>query len=143
MRFEDLTSQLRGTPTNVPVYSLLCICDSPAACKGQNIKQFNGELGCNWSYHKGEVVEKGNGFTRVYPLESEPEPRTDTKHRREVALVIESGNIIHGVKGPSPLMFAFDGILFGMCRVMCIGREITTANVLLYIALFRTFIKPS
>ncbi|KAL1252324.1 hypothetical protein QQF64_020120 [Cirrhinus molitorella] len=29
-----------------------------------NVKQFNGEHGCNWCYQKGEVVEKGNGFTK-------------------------------------------------------------------------------
>lgn len=110
---EGLTCQLRGTPTNVHLYSLLCIWNCPARCQVQNIKQFNGDHGCNWCYHKGEVVEKGNGFSRVYPLESEPEPRTDTKHHGEVALVVESGNIIHGVKDASSLML--QGLLLMTC----------------------------
>ncbi len=75
-----------------------------ARCAVQNVKQFNGEHGCNWFYQKGEVVEKGNQ-------------------------AVDSGTCIHGVKGPSPLMmltffnmvagFAYDymhGILLGVCR---------------------------
>ncbi len=59
---------------------------------------------CN-CYQKGEVVEKGNGFTRVYPLQSvEPELRTHEKHTKDAHQAVDSGTCIHGVKGPSPLM---------------------------------------
>ncbi len=76
-----------------------------ARCAVQNVKQFNGEHGCNWCYQKGEVVEKGNGFTRVYPLQSvESELRTHEKHTKDAHQAVDSGTCIHGVKGPSPLM---------------------------------------
>ena len=79
---KGLTCQLNGTATKIPVYNLLCITDSVVHCKVQNIKQFNGEHGCNWCYHKGEVVEKGNGYTRVSPSEwARSTHRQKTQHR--------------------------------------------------------------
>ncbi len=66
-----------------------------ARCAVQNVKQFNGEHGCNWCYQKGEVVEKGNGFTRVYPLQSvEPELRTHGKHTQDAHQAVDSGTCI-------------------------------------------------
>lgn len=62
------------------MYTVHCAFVTVARCTVQNIKQFNGEHGCNWWYHKGEIVEKGNVFTRVYPT-------------------VGSGKVIHGVKG--------------------------------------------
>lgn len=54
------------------VFTLLSICDSPARCLVQNVKQFNGEYGCNWCYAKGEQVQRGLGTTRVYSVQNEP-----------------------------------------------------------------------
>lgn len=127
---QGLPCQWKGEKAVVHVYSLLCICDSVARCAVQNVKQFNGEHGCNWCYQKGEVVEKGNGFTRVYPLQSTgPELRSHRKHTEDAQQAVGSGTCINGVKGPSPLMllmffnmvsgFAYDymhGILLGVCR---------------------------
>lgn len=47
------------------VFTVLSMCDSPARCMFQNVKQFNGEFGCNWCYAKGEQVERGLGTARV------------------------------------------------------------------------------
>jgi Transposase family tnp2 len=48
------------------VHTLVCSVDSVARCMLQGIKQFNGEYGCSWCLHPGQVVEKGNGTVRVY-----------------------------------------------------------------------------
>ncbi len=66
-----------------------------ARCAVQNVKQFNGEHGCNRCYQKGEVVEKGNGFTREYPLQSvEPKLRTHGKHTQDAHQAVDSGTCI-------------------------------------------------
>lgn len=43
------------------VYACVCSADSVARCILQNIKQFNGEYGCNWCYNPGETVQKTPG----------------------------------------------------------------------------------
>lgn len=85
------------------VVNLLCTVDSVARAVVQNIKQFNGQYGCNFCEHPGERVEKGGGYTRVYPL-STPLPRKRTHesilHDSELAT---AENPVNGVKGLSPL----------------------------------------
>ncbi len=85
------------------VATILCTVDSVARAPVQNINQFNGAHGCNFCTHSGERVEKGNGFTRVYPL-SLPIPSLRTHegmiHDAELASV---NNPVNGVKGPSLL----------------------------------------
>lgn len=51
------------------VRALVCVCDAVARAMVQNLKQFNGRYGCGFCYHEGEVVDKGNGQTRVYPID--------------------------------------------------------------------------
>ncbi len=64
--------------------------DSVARAPVQNLNQFNGAHGCNFCTHSGERVEKGDGFTRVYPL-SVPIPSLRTHkgmiHDAELASV--------------------------------------------------------
>lgn len=85
------------------VVNLLCTVDSVARAPIPNIKQFNGQHGCNFCEHPGERVEKGGGYTRVYPL-STPLPRERTHegilHDGEFAT---AENPVNGVKGLSPL----------------------------------------
>ncbi len=85
------------------VATILCTVDSVARAPVQNINQFNGAHGCNFCTHSGERVEKGDGFTRVYPL-SLPIPSLRTHegmiHDAELASV---NNPVNGVKGPSLL----------------------------------------
>ena len=42
-------------------------CDSVARPIVRNCVQFNGEYGCDWCYHPGERVEKGNGYVTHIP----------------------------------------------------------------------------
>lgn len=51
------------------VLAIVCCADAPAKCMLQGTNQFNGEYGCNYCLHKGEVLSKGNGHVRVYPLQ--------------------------------------------------------------------------
>ncbi len=85
------------------VAAILCTVDSVARAPVQNLNQFNGAHGCNFCTHSGERVEKGDGFTRVYPL-SVPIPSLRTHkgmiHDAELASV---NNPVNGVKGPSLL----------------------------------------
>lgn len=127
---EGLTVQHTGQSTQMYVFNLVCVYDSVARCSVQNTKQFNGEYGCNWCYEKGEVVAKGNGFTRVYVSQTrDVRPRTHSQCFDDVKTAVETGTCVKGVKGPSPLMlltffniilgFAFDymhGILLGVSR---------------------------
>ncbi|XP_073716926.1 uncharacterized protein [Misgurnus anguillicaudatus] len=127
---EGLLVQHRGQSTQMRVFNLVCVCDSVARCSVQNTKQFNGEYGCNWCYKKGEIVAKGNGFTRVYASQQrDARPRTHSQHFDDVKRAVETGTCVNGVKGPSPLMFlmyfnmilgfSFDymhGILLGVSR---------------------------
>ncbi|XP_057211909.1 uncharacterized protein LOC130567659 isoform X2 [Triplophysa rosa] len=53
---EGLTVVHKGQSLNIHVFNLVCVCDSVARCAVQNVKQFNGEHGCNWCYKKGEIV---------------------------------------------------------------------------------------
>ncbi len=72
---------------------------------------------------RGEVVEKGNGFTRVYHLQSvEPELRTHEKHTKDAHQAVDSGTCIHGIKGPSPLMMlTFLTWLLGLHMITCMA----------------------
>lgn len=87
------------------VYLAVCPVDSVCRCVLQNMKQFNGEYGCPWCLNKGEMVEKGGGYVRVYKYNDvEADKRTMTENLQHVAQALESSTPVYGVKGPSPLM---------------------------------------
>ncbi|CAG5071643.1 Protein of unknown function, partial [Cotesia congregata] len=50
------------------VIVMLGICDAVARPLVRCSTQFNGEYGCGLCLHPGERVEKGRGYTRVYPI---------------------------------------------------------------------------
>ena len=41
--------------------------DAPTRASVQNIMQFNGQYGCSFCEHPGQVAETGLGHNRVYP----------------------------------------------------------------------------
>jgi hypothetical protein len=58
------SGQLVKTTVNLD----LIVADSVACPLLQNFKQFNGKYGCSYCLHEGELVDKGLGSVRTYPL---------------------------------------------------------------------------
>lgn len=56
-----------GEECTSKVNVLTASCDAPARALIQNLKQFNGECGCNYCYHPGDVIDRLRGTSRVYP----------------------------------------------------------------------------
>ena len=82
---------------------LACV-DSPARALLQNIKQFNGQFGCSFCEHPGVVAKKGQGFTRVYPLEYPlPSLRSSDSIQHQGVTAEETRQAVRGVKGLSIL----------------------------------------
>lgn len=90
-------------------FHIICCCaDAPARASIQSIHMYNGQGGCNWCLHEGEIL-KNTVNTRIYPiLENAPADRT----QREVfedgaaAVILRRRNKdahVNGVIGVSPL----------------------------------------
>nr|XP_055062963.1 uncharacterized protein LOC129446026 [Misgurnus anguillicaudatus] len=93
----------KGVFINTKVIPLVLVSDSVARPLLQNIKQFNGEYGCSYCLHKGKLVEKGRGSTRVYPFHQNLDLRNQEQTNEFVENALESGQPAFGVKGPSVL----------------------------------------
>jgi len=83
---------------------LICTCDSVARCLLQNVKQFNGNYGCNWCLLKGKREKKGKGSVHVYPFVENLTKRSHTNTVEHARSAYSSGDCVYGVKGPSPLL---------------------------------------
>lgn len=99
-----------GAERRTTVTAQVCVCDSNARSMLQNLQSLGGEFGCSFCYHRGELVPKGRGFTRVYPVQ------TDGCGLRQTM----------GVRGPSPLVLlpSFDiikGFLPNYMQCFCLG----------------------
>lgn len=57
-----------GQKKNMKVFPGPCTVDSVARCEVMGMTQFNGKYGCAWCEHPGDVIAKGNGHCRVYPV---------------------------------------------------------------------------
>ena len=85
-------------------FVLLAVVDSVARAPLQGIKQFNGEYGCSFCHHPGQVVAKGLGTTRVFPLKVPlPEKRTQQNMRQNAEESVNTEVPVNGVKEVSPL----------------------------------------
>lgn len=93
----------KGVSVNTKVIPLILMSDSVARPLIQNFKQFNGEYGCSYCLHEGKVVEKGRGFTRVYPFQKDIQLRNQEQTNEFVEAALQSGKAVMGVKGPSML----------------------------------------
>ncbi|XP_049515826.1 uncharacterized protein LOC125947007 [Dermacentor silvarum] len=83
-----------------------CTVDTVARCLVMNMTQFNGAHGCAWCEHSGEVIAKGKGHTRVYPIEeAAPRLRTQNSFERHVEQAHRRGEPSCGIKGASVLFF--------------------------------------
>ncbi|XP_062568275.1 uncharacterized protein LOC134230464 [Saccostrea cucullata] len=84
------------------VHTILCSSDSIARPPMRNVKQFNGQYGCDWCLHPGEVVHKGDGHVRAYPP-GEYRERTHDSFVQDGLEACTSTRVVNGVKGLSPL----------------------------------------
>lgn len=88
------------------IHNIVCSSDAVARPLFRNCKQFNGLFGCDWCKHSGEVVKKGDGFVRCYPFTVPvPGKRTAEEHIQDSIEATNTGQAVHGVKGPSVLLF--------------------------------------
>jgi hypothetical protein len=87
-------------------FLIYCCADSPARCMLQGMQQFNGEFGCSWCEHKGEICKKGRGHVRVFPLEACAVKRTHASIIQHATESINLPNVKHvmGVKTLSPVV---------------------------------------
>lgn len=87
-------------------FLIYCCADSPARCMLQGMQQFNGEFGCFWCKHKGEICKKGRGHVRVFPLEACAVKRTHASIIQHATESINSPNAKHvmGMKTLSPVV---------------------------------------
>ncbi|XP_063064685.1 uncharacterized protein LOC134456944 [Engraulis encrasicolus] len=76
------------------VHALVCSSDSVARAQIRNTKQFNGQYGCDFCYHRGSPYSN---------LTPEPVLRSESQHFVH-AMSATSQQPVMGVKGPSPLM---------------------------------------
>ncbi|KAA0705011.1 hypothetical protein E1301_Tti019603 [Triplophysa tibetana] len=93
----------KGVSINTKVIPLVLVSDSVARPLIQNFKQFNGEYGCSYCLHKGKMVEKGSGTTRVYPFQENVRLRNQEETDELVESALETDQPVLGVKGPSIL----------------------------------------
>ncbi|XP_023205352.1 uncharacterized protein LOC111611721 isoform X1 [Xiphophorus maculatus] len=118
-----------GLELNTRVMAKICVCDSVVRSAVQNFQPFSSEFGCGFCYHKGELVQKGRGYTRVYPVQVDG---CDLRHMAETEqlaiVVIENGypQGQMGVKGHSPLLLlpSFDvvkGFIPDYMHCVCLG----------------------
>ena len=88
------------------IYASFCCCDAPARCQVQGINQYNGEYGCSWCLEKGNMIQKGRGYTRVYDTTDKPQCcRTHDLMFEHGVRSTEHVNVKHvmGVQTLSPL----------------------------------------
>lgn len=94
-----------GNSHQSKVFCLVCSSDAVARPLLRNTKQFNGEYGCDWCLHPGEVVEKGRGYVRIYPYKEELQvPRTAEQFKKNAVEALQSDSPVKGVKGVSILL---------------------------------------
>ncbi|KAH7985680.1 hypothetical protein HPB49_026311 [Dermacentor silvarum] len=110
-----------------------CTIDTVARCMVMNMTQFNGSHGCAWCEQTGEVVQRGRGRARIYPVqEPEPKQRTPKSFARHVDKAHRSGKPSCGIKGASVLFFmAFiqfpSSFVVDYMHAVCNGFVRTTA----------------
>uniref|UniRef100_A0A3B5BEV4 Uncharacterized LOC103368185 n=1 Tax=Stegastes partitus TaxID=144197 RepID=A0A3B5BEV4_9TELE len=118
-----------GFERHTRVTARVCVCDAVTRAMLQNFKPFNRVFGCGFCYHKGEMVQKGSTYTRVYPIQMDG---CDLRHMVETVQIAEfvmendDDEDQMGVKGPSPLILlpSFDiiqGFIPDYMHCVCLG----------------------
>ncbi|XP_075750139.1 uncharacterized protein LOC142814769 [Rhipicephalus microplus] len=91
------------------IHAVCCCVDAPARAAVNSMVQFNGLFGCPWCYACGEHHEGRQRYTNVVA----DELRTPKGMMRDMKFAIEVGELVNGLKGPSPLarLKGFDLVL--------------------------------
>ncbi|XP_062716890.1 uncharacterized protein LOC134292137 [Aedes albopictus] len=102
-----------GININGSVYSIMLLqvnLDSVARCKVQNLKQFNGNYGCTYCLHPGDLKESGT--SRCYPIRKQVAARQNNTTRKQMDEMCRDGNEKFGVLGKTVFasLRAFDVI---------------------------------
>ena len=80
-------------------FALLLSADSPARAIVRNVKQFNGQYGCDWCEFEGVPVPNNNGPpTRYYPYRT-PVVMRNSENQAKYALKATATTPVKGVKG--------------------------------------------
>ena len=129
----SFTCQLTNVRIRCKAHAIVGVCDSVARPLMQNFKQYNGTNGCGFCLDDGALVEKGLGWTRVYPYNPDMMLRTNDNTE---AFVLEAGDTTKpcfGVKGPSllsriPNFDIIRGMVPDYMHCMCLGvvRQMAT-----------------
>lgn len=96
----ETTTYSHQEPITIKVHTILSSMDSVARPMVQKVKQYNGEYGCSYCLHKGEIIEVGRGTARVYCFIIHKNRSCDM-HKQFVDLAESSGKCVKGVKGRS------------------------------------------
>ncbi|XP_077491795.1 uncharacterized protein LOC144102383 [Amblyomma americanum] len=120
-------TNLKGNTLKVRIFPGPCCVDTVARAMVMNMNQFNGSYGCAWCMHEGQVVRKGSGHVRVYPvLSCRPAPRTHKTFLRNAAKAEATQQAKCGVKGSNVLFhlafFSFPaGFVVDYMHAVCAG----------------------
>uniref|UniRef100_A0ABD2WXB7 Transposase domain-containing protein n=1 Tax=Trichogramma kaykai TaxID=54128 RepID=A0ABD2WXB7_9HYME len=122
---EGITLILNDEEINIKVHTIISSLDSPARCAVQNMKQYNGDYGCTFCYHRGDSIEVGLGHARIYPGAT-GQPRNLTNHLEHVQMAQLRNEPIFGVKGYSrcleiPLFNIIDSCTVDYMHCVCLG----------------------
>ncbi|XP_028416230.1 uncharacterized protein LOC114540149 [Dendronephthya gigantea] len=107
------------------VFALLLSADSPARAIVRNVKQFNGEYGCDWCEFEGLPVATTGPPVRYYPYRM---PVVMRSARKQAAYALQStaAKPVKGVKGVSvaDMLPSFDtvrGTITDYMHSVCLG----------------------
>ncbi|XP_064460291.1 uncharacterized protein LOC135370470 [Ornithodoros turicata] len=126
-----------GEVVSSRVFTGPCIVDTVARCALASMSQFNGQYGCLWCTHKGEVTSTGRGHSRVYPIADKlPKKRTDASFRKNAAEAAagRSTEMTCGIKGAT-ILFQLAFFFFPMnfvvdhMHAVCLGFVRSTASL--------------
>ncbi|KAL3193933.1 hypothetical protein MRX96_000213 [Rhipicephalus microplus] len=117
-----------GQKKNMKVFPGPCTVDSVERCEVMGMTQFNGKYGCAWCEHPGDVIAKGNGHCRVYPVSTSAiKLRTNEsfQHHAQKARRKQE-QVSRGIKATSVLTLLnhFDfptGFVVDYMRAVCAG----------------------
>ena len=95
----DLEISVPGGIRHLKAKLLLGVFDLPAKAAALNVKQFNGEYGCNYCLDKGKYVLR----RRIYPPNAAHRARKTKDVEEWASKAQRIGSSVYGVKGVSVL----------------------------------------
>lgn len=105
-----------GKVVMCPVYSVLCVCDSVAKPKVENIVQFNGYFGCGYCEHPGKLLANAKQIRYPIRYRGHHYPLRTLQAVSNAMIIAEATGLPEiGVKGHSPLLrFPTIHLVFGV-----------------------------